>query len=166
MAQTPTLQAPAIMRPPVTGPSARVRRPISFAGTYSATAIACRNPQAHTRLMTWFSKQCAVLLAFCGAAALPVRADEIRLKDGKKLNGVIVGYEQNMFRVKTDFGYVLVEKDKIASIIPSTEAQPAPGPAADAAKAASPKTDSTIDVSAKSAVAGAKAEKPVARIAS
>ena len=53
---------------------------------------------------------------FAGAA----HADEIRLKDGKKLHGVIVAYEDNMFKVKTDFGYVLVEKDKIASIIPDT----------------------------------------------
>jgi hypothetical protein len=51
------------------------------------------------------------------------RADEIRLKDGKKLYGVIVAYEDNMFKVKTDYGYVLVEKDKIAQIIPSTPAQ-------------------------------------------
>ena len=62
-------------------------------------------------------------------AALPAFADEIRLKDGKKLYGVIVAYEENMFKVKTDFGYVLVEKDKIASIIPAAptaaEAQPA-----------------------------------------
>ena len=47
------------------------------------------------------------------------RADEIRLKDGKKLYGVIVAYEDNMFKVKTDFGFVLVEKDKIAAIIPT-----------------------------------------------
>src|SRR5262250_1500577 len=53
----------------------------------------------------------------------PSLADEIRLKDGKKLYGVIVAYEDNMFKVKTDFGYVLVEKDKIASIIPDTPAQ-------------------------------------------
>jgi len=57
---------------------------------------------------------CALTLA-----AIPVCADEIRLKDGKKLYGVIVAYEENMFKVKTDFGYVLVEKDKIASIIPA-----------------------------------------------
>jgi hypothetical protein len=61
-------------------------------------------------------------LVFC-AITLPARADEIRLKDGKKLYGVIVAYEDNMFKVKTDFGYVLVEKDKIASIIPSTPAE-------------------------------------------
>jgi hypothetical protein len=49
-------------------------------------------------------------------------ADEIQLKDGKKLYGVIVAYEDNMFKVKTDFGYVLVEKDKISKIIPSPPA--------------------------------------------
>src|SRR5437879_4320420 len=50
------------------------------------------------------------------------RADEIRLKDGKKLYGVIVAYEDNMFKIKTDYGYELIEKDKIESIIPSTPA--------------------------------------------
>lgn len=59
------------------------------------------------------------VLTFC-AIGLSARADEIRLKDGKKLYGVIVAYEENMFKVKTDFGFVLVEKDKIESIIPST----------------------------------------------
>jgi hypothetical protein len=59
------------------------------------------------------------VLTFC-ASGLSARADEIRLKDGKKLYGVIVAYEENMFKVKTDFGFVLVEKDKIESIIPST----------------------------------------------
>jgi hypothetical protein len=63
-----------------------------------------------------------VWLLAVGIAPLPGRADEIRLKDGKKLYGVIVGYEDNMFKVKTDFGFVLVEKDKIASIIPTAPA--------------------------------------------
>jgi hypothetical protein len=68
-------------------------------------------------------------LAF-SAIAVPARADEIQLKDGKKLYGVIVAYEDNMFKVKTDFGYVLVEKDKIAKIVPSTPAaKPESGPA-------------------------------------
>ncbi len=70
-----------------------------------------------------------VALLFAGVCAgifaSAARADEIRLKDGKKLHGVIVGYEDNMFKVKTDFGYVLVEKDKIASIIPDTPAEEA-----------------------------------------
>jgi len=63
-----------------------------------------------------------VALLPAGAFAASARADEIRLKDGKKLHGVIVGYEDNMFKVKTDFGFVLVEKDKIAAIIPDTPA--------------------------------------------
>jgi hypothetical protein len=65
------------------------------------------------------------IAAFVAVCAGAVHADEIRLKDGKKLYGVIVGYEDNMFKVKTDFGYVLVEKDKIASIIPDSPGQTA-----------------------------------------
>ncbi len=65
-----------------------------------------------------------MMVALGGLCCGSLRADEIRLKDGKKLYGVIVGYEDNMFKVKTDFGYVLVEKDKIASIIPDSPSQP------------------------------------------
>ena len=61
-----------------------------------------------------------------GIFSTNAQADEIRLKDGKKLYGVIVAYEDNMFKVKTDFGYVLVVKDMIASIIPDTPAQTTP----------------------------------------
>src|SRR6266446_1790487 len=64
------------------------------------------------------------------AIAPSARADEIRLKDGRKLSGVIVAYEDNMFKIKTDYGYELIEKDKIESIIPSTPAgksEPATG---------------------------------------
>jgi hypothetical protein len=63
----------------------------------------------------------SLALAFC-AVALPARADEIRLKGGRKLYGVIVAYEDNMFKVRTEYGYELIEKDKIESIIPSTPA--------------------------------------------
>ncbi len=76
-------------------------------------------------------------VALC-LAATSAFSDEIRLKDGKKLYGVIVAYEDNMFKIKTDFGFVLVEKDKIASIIPTTpgSAAPATTPSANGAKAA------------------------------
>src|SRR5579864_8247428 len=68
----------------------------------------------------------ALAVALC-AAGRSTQADEIRLKDGKKLYGVIVAYEDNMFKVKTEYGYVLVEKDKIASIVPTTPpAKPEP----------------------------------------
>jgi hypothetical protein len=96
---------------------------------------------------------------------MPVVADEIRLKDGKKLYGVIVAYEENMFKVKTDFGYVLVEKDKIASIIPAAptgaDAQPGAKATADSSKGAAsaqPKADA--------AVASAKGSAPSATNAS
>jgi hypothetical protein len=56
------------------------------------------------------------------ASGLSARADEIRLKSGRILNGVIVGYEDDMFKVKTADGFELVRKDKIESIIPSVPA--------------------------------------------
>ena len=72
-----------------------------------------------------------VLLALVATSlsASALLADEIRLKDGKKLYGVIVGFDDNMFKVKTDFGYVLVEKDKIAQIIPTTSSPSEPAKA-------------------------------------
>src|SRR2546426_4549425 len=90
----------------------------------------------HTRNMGIPRKRGLLFLAVC-ALAIPAAADEIRLKDGKKLYGTIVAYEDNMFKVKTEFGYVLVEKDKIAEIIP-TSPKPEPKPAVK--KEAEPKT--------------------------
>jgi hypothetical protein len=92
-------------------------------------------------------------VALC-ATAFAARADEIRLKDGKKLYGVIVAYEDNMFKVKTDYGYVLVEKDKIASIVPSTPVSETPNndkaPVAkkDPATSAEPKAEPAVGSSA------------------
>jgi hypothetical protein len=91
-----------------------------------AEPVAAARTDAHTRSMGVFLNRRFVTAAIgaisLATAAAPVSADEIRLKDGKKLYGVIVSYEENMFKVKTDFGYVLVEKDKIASIIPTAPA--------------------------------------------
>jgi len=49
-------------------------------------------------------------------------ADEIRLKDGSKIFGTIVGFEGDSFKVQTSYGFALVRKDKIAAIIPSATA--------------------------------------------
>lgn len=46
----------------------------------------------------------------------PARADEFKLKDGSTIVGSVVGYVGNSFKVKTSYGYALVEKDKIVSI--------------------------------------------------
>jgi hypothetical protein len=82
--------------------------------------------------------QAAALAAAIATFATCTHADEIRLKDGKKLYGVIVAYEDNMFKVKTDYGFVLVEKDKIASIIPTAPGTPAPKPDAAPPKSEAP----------------------------
>jgi len=52
------------------------------------------------------------LLFSTGAA----RADEIRLKDGTKIIGTIVGFENDSFRVETSYGFALIQKDKVADI--------------------------------------------------
>jgi hypothetical protein len=55
------------------------------------------------------------LLSFL-IAAEAARADEIRLKDGTKIIGTIVGFENDSFRVETSFGFALIRKDKVADI--------------------------------------------------
>ncbi len=48
--------------------------------------------------------------------AVGVRADELKLKDGTKISGTIVGFEENSFRVKTSYGFAVVQKDQVLSI--------------------------------------------------
>jgi hypothetical protein len=50
------------------------------------------------------------------SAALAVRADELTLKDGSKIEGTIVGFEAKSFKVKTSYGFAVVRKDQVASI--------------------------------------------------
>ncbi len=101
----------------------------------------------------------AALAVVFSAMAPYAWADEIQLKDGKKLYGVIVAYEDNMFKVKTDFGYVLVEKDKILKIIPSTPAGksgPQPTAKKDAAQH-SPKPTADSQPQAEAVASGSEA---------
>ena len=63
----------------------------------------------------------AVLLLFAVAA----RADEFHLKDGSTVIGTIVGYQGNSFRVKTSYGFALVDRSAIVSITVSKPAKPA-----------------------------------------
>lgn len=53
------------------------------------------------------------------------RADEIKLKDGTKIIGTIVGFEDNSFKVKTSYGFALVQKDQVVSIVVSDGAKKA-----------------------------------------
>jgi len=107
------------------------------------------------------------LLCALTLAAMPVCADEIRLKDGKKLYGVIVAYEENMFKVKTDFGFVLVEKDKIASIIPAVPtSSEAPAAKAPANAQPQPKSESAVAKAADGSSSTNASEKSVITSAS
>jgi len=67
----------------------------------------------------------ALLAALINAAA--ARADEIRLKDGTKISGTIVGFENDSFRVETAYGFALILKDKVADIsISAAKKEPEP----------------------------------------
>ncbi len=60
-------------------------------------------------------------------AAGAARADEIRLKDGSKIIGTIVGFENDSFRVETSYGFALIRKDKVADInITAAKKEPEP----------------------------------------
>jgi hypothetical protein len=66
---------------------------------------------------TW---EAAALVCVLGAIALlaprAARADEIKLKDGTKITGTIVGFEENSFKVKTSYGFAEIQKDQVVSI--------------------------------------------------
>ncbi|MHB8653820.1 MAG: hypothetical protein ACYDA9_08070 [Terriglobia bacterium] len=55
----------------------------------------------------------AIMLFFAVPAS---SADELSLKDGRNISGTIVGFENGMFRLETEFGFILVRRDKVVSI--------------------------------------------------
>lgn len=61
-------------------------------------------------------KRASLILALVLLFSVASRADEFHLKDGSTVVGVIVGYQGNSFRVKTSYGFALVDRDSIASI--------------------------------------------------
>ncbi len=89
-----------------------------------------------------------VLAALSLAAG--ARADEIKLKDGTKIVGTIVGFEDNSFKVKTSYGFAVVQKDQIVSIIVS-----------DGTKKPDPAAAKPVPAVAGSAPAGSSAPPPV-----
>jgi len=67
----------------------------------------------------------ALLTVLTGA--IVARADEIRLKDGTKISGTIVGFENDSFKVETAYGFAVIRKDKVADIVisaPKKEPEP------------------------------------------
>ncbi|HVB85988.1 MAG TPA: hypothetical protein VNK23_04885 [Candidatus Dormibacteraeota bacterium] len=74
-------------------------------------------------------KRSSLSIAIALAALLTAgvaRADKFKLKDGSIIVGTVVGYEGNAFKVKTSYGFALVEKDKIVSIQISSSPQSSP----------------------------------------
>ena len=62
-------------------------------------------------------KRIALASLILSLLTAPAAADELRLKDGTKLVGTIVGYEGDSFKVLTNYGYALVRKDMVAAIL-------------------------------------------------
>jgi hypothetical protein len=77
---------------------------------------------------------CAIASALL-LAPRSLRSDDLKLKDGSTISGTIVGYEANSFKVKTSYGYAVVQKDQVVSIgisAPATaSADKKPEPAAE-----------------------------------
>jgi hypothetical protein len=61
-------------------------------------------------------KRAGMILAVLLLLGVAARADEFHLKDGTTIIGTIVGYQGNSFRVKTSYGFALVDRNAIASI--------------------------------------------------
>ncbi len=101
----------------------------------------------------------AATLALVCALVLPLTlsADELKLKDGTKISGTIVGFEENSFKVKTSYGYAEVQKDQVLSItISGAPKNSAPAPAKSEAK--TPPPNPAPAISAKPPVPAAKIE--------
>jgi len=93
------------------------------------------------------------------------RADDLKLKDGTKISGTIVGFEENSFKVKTSYGFALVQKDQVVSISMAD----APKPEADKPASSGSNTPvpagakaSAISTSASSTAPASKVAQPVA----
>jgi hypothetical protein len=106
----------------------------------------------------------AAIVATVLSVSVAARADELKLKDGTKIVGTIVGFEENSFRVKTNYGYAVVQKDQVLSIsITDSSKKPdvkkEPEPAAEKS-APAPKIASTYSTNAASSATAASKSVP------
>ena len=58
----------------------------------------------------------ALLLLLAAAAALPLRADTVRLKNGRAYEGVIAQRTGQGVRVQLAFGYIVIPNDQVAAV--------------------------------------------------
>ncbi|HUJ32518.1 MAG TPA: hypothetical protein VLY23_14645 [Candidatus Acidoferrum sp.] len=106
---------------------------------------------------------------FAGAAAIFVltgaRADELKLKDGTKIVGTIVGFEDSSFKVKTSYGFAVVQRDQVVSINVSDsakkpETEKKPEAKAEAEKKPEPASEKSAAAKAPKAETSAAASAP------
>lgn len=61
-------------------------------------------------------RRTALLLLLAAAVALPLRADTVRLKNGRAYEGVIAERTAQGVRVQLAFGYIVIPDDQVASV--------------------------------------------------
>ena len=96
-------------------------------------------------------------------AALPARAEEITLHNGQKIVGTIVGFENGMFRVETEFGFALIRKDRIRTISFGTAGTKETGEKSGERKSPAPTPKLMPSLPDNAPAAPAEAPKPVAQ---
>jgi hypothetical protein len=104
--------------------------------------------------------QFVLAASLLGMLPAHARADELKLKDGTKLIGTIVGFDDNSFKVKTNYGFAIVQKDQVVSISisdaakkPEPEKKPEPAAVKSASPAKSPSPVKPADTAATSTTA-------------
>jgi hypothetical protein len=100
--------------------------------------------------------QFVAAVALLGGFAASARADELKLKDGTRLVGTIVGFDDNSFKVKTSYGFAIVQKDQVISISISDAAkkpEPEKKPEPAAAKSPAPAKSTNADAASKAPAA-------------
>lgn len=106
-------------------------------------------------------RQAALITVLALLVSAAVRADDLKLKDGSKISGSIVGFDDNSFKVQTGYGFALVRKDQVVSITVSdaaktaTEKQAKGTPEAGSPSASDSQTPPKIAASAPSQASGA-----------
>lgn len=119
----------------------------------------------HGRHSSLFIRHCLLTAAILIALLVPnALADELTLKDGHKISGTIVGFENGMFRLQTEYGFELVRKDKVASIkiTESAEKEVSSKTEANKKSEASPAERNGANASATGEASAARIAKPAA----
>lgn len=81
-------------------------------------------------------------------------AEEFYLKDGSKVEGKIVGYEKDSFRVETSFGIAIIYKDRVARIVFAEGGARESSPRSEPAATRTPSTPPALPATIEEAVSG------------